>query len=52
MILGNVDRSLGNAEGWGKFQVKSLDQGAATHVFAAFEPSLKGQLQIFFTLTA
>ncbi|ETS81857.1 hypothetical protein PFICI_06859 [Pestalotiopsis fici W106-1] len=37
-----LDRSLGNAEGWGTdFKWKTPDQGAATHVFAAFATTLK-----------
>ncbi|OHE98122.1 WW domain-containing oxidoreductase [Colletotrichum orchidophilum] len=36
-----VDRSLGNKEGWAEFKWKTPDQGTATHVYAAFEPSLK-----------
>ncbi|EGX92248.1 short-chain dehydrogenase, putative [Cordyceps militaris CM01] len=39
--LKDADRSLGNKEGWEDFKWKTPDQGAATHVFAAFEPSLK-----------
>lgn len=37
-----VDQSMGNAEGWEEFKWKTLGQGVATHVYAAFEPSLKG----------
>jgi hypothetical protein len=33
---------MGNFEGWKEFEFKSLEQGAMTHVYAAFEPSLKG----------
>ncbi|KAK1979461.1 WW domain-containing oxidoreductase [Colletotrichum cereale] len=36
-----VDRSLGNKEGWADFKWKTPDEGTATHVYAAFEPSLK-----------
>ncbi|KAL9127722.1 MAG: hypothetical protein Q9217_003452 [Psora testacea] len=36
-----TDRAMGNAEGWADFKVKSAEQGAATYVYAAFEPSLK-----------
>lgn len=37
---------LGNAEGWKKeFSPKTLDQGVATHVYASFDPSLKGMLE-------
>ncbi|PYI25171.1 hypothetical protein BP00DRAFT_119086 [Aspergillus indologenus CBS 114.80] len=39
-----VDRSLGNREGWrDEFDAKNLERGAATHVYAAFDPSLKGR---------
>ncbi|MCJ1359178.1 MAG: hypothetical protein MMC33_009178 [Icmadophila ericetorum] len=36
-----ADKTMGNAEGWADFNVKTPEQGAATHVYAAFEPSLK-----------
>ncbi|KAL7800239.1 hypothetical protein V8C37DRAFT_398460 [Trichoderma ceciliae] len=36
-----VDKSLGNAEGWEAFKWKTPERGVATHVYAAFEPSLK-----------
>ncbi|KAF2136926.1 uncharacterized protein K452DRAFT_291967 [Aplosporella prunicola CBS 121167] len=39
--LQEVDKFLGNAEGWGSFNAKTAEQGAATHVYAAFSPSLK-----------
>jgi hypothetical protein len=36
-----VDKALGNKAGWDKgFEWKTEDQGIATHVFAAFHPSL------------
>lgn len=35
---------MGNAEGRAEFKVKSPEQGAATYVYAGFEPSLKGKL--------
>ena len=39
-----VDKSLGNPEGWlTGFNFKSQQRGAATYVFAAFDPSLKGK---------
>ncbi|KAJ4165095.1 hypothetical protein LMH87_006742 [Akanthomyces muscarius] len=38
--LRNADRRLGNKEGWADFKWKTDDQGAATHVFAAFAPTL------------
>lgn len=34
---------MGNAEGWAQFKLKTGEQGAATHVYAAFEPNLKGE---------
>ncbi|KAI2093565.1 hypothetical protein LOZ36_000107 [Ophidiomyces ophidiicola] len=37
----NIDRFLGNAEGWKGVTIKSLEQGSATHTYAAFDPSLK-----------
>ena len=40
-----IDKELGNAEGWAEgFQRKDPAHGVATHVFAAFDPSLKGKL--------
>ncbi|KAJ8131115.1 hypothetical protein O1611_g2508 [Lasiodiplodia mahajangana] len=36
-----VDRALGNKEGWAPFKWKTSDQGAATYVYAAFDPNLK-----------
>ncbi|KAG7289176.1 hypothetical protein NEMBOFW57_005539 [Staphylotrichum longicolle] len=36
-----AERALGNKEGWSEFQFKTPDQGVATHVFAAFHPSLE-----------
>ncbi|KAH6676943.1 WW domain-containing oxidoreductase [Plectosphaerella plurivora] len=37
-----LDQSLGNKEGWAEFDYKTPDEGAATHVYAAFDPSLEG----------
>ena len=45
-VPGAVDKLMGNAEGWAEFIVKSAEQGAATYVYAAFEPSLKGMLRL------
>ncbi|KAA8648642.1 putative short-chain dehydrogenase [Aspergillus tanneri] len=39
--LNNADKSLGNREGWKEFDAKPLERGAATHIYAAFDPSLK-----------
>ncbi|KAI1161776.1 WW domain-containing oxidoreductase [Nemania serpens] len=36
-----ADRALGNKEGWAPFNWKTSDQGAATFVYAAFDPNLK-----------
>ena len=41
-VLNEVDKGMGNAAGWEEMKVKTHDQGVATHVFAAFEPTLKG----------
>lgn len=37
-----LDQTQGNAEGFEAFNFINPEQGAATHVFAAFDPSLKG----------
>ncbi|OQE05595.1 hypothetical protein PENVUL_c023G03436 [Penicillium vulpinum] len=39
--LQTADKSLGNAEGWKEFDAKPLERGAATHIYAAFDPSIK-----------
>lgn len=39
--LRTADKSLGNAEGWAEFDFKPLERGVATHIYAAFDPSLK-----------
>ncbi|RDW81433.1 putative short-chain dehydrogenase [Aspergillus mulundensis] len=39
--LSELDRTLGNAEGWRDFKMKTDQQGAATTVYAAFDPGLK-----------
>ncbi|KAI1375403.1 NAD(P)-binding protein [Hypoxylon crocopeplum] len=36
-----LDKVMGNQEAWMELSFKSLSGGAATHVFAAFSPSLK-----------
>jgi len=53
-----MDRSLGNREGWEEVEFKTVGQGAATHVYAAFSPDLKGKTKFnpflpffFFILT-
>lgn len=41
--LGSTDRRLGNAEGWKtSFDFKTPERGVATHVYASFDPLLKG----------
>lgn len=42
--IGAADKTLGNREGWGDFKIKTLDQGVATHVYAAFDPGLNGKV--------
>ena len=38
----DVDKELGNKEGWAEgFDFKTPARGVATHVYAAFEPTLK-----------
>ncbi|BCS20892.1 putative short-chain dehydrogenase [Aspergillus puulaauensis] len=39
--LNALDKSLGNAEGWRGFRLKTDQEGAATTVYAAFEPALQ-----------
>ncbi|KKK13018.1 hypothetical protein P175DRAFT_0492380 [Aspergillus ochraceoroseus IBT 24754] len=39
--LRSADKSLGNPEGWKEFDAKPLERGAATHIYAAFDPCLK-----------
>ncbi|KAJ5183260.1 hypothetical protein N7492_000876 [Penicillium capsulatum] len=41
--LRNADKSLGNPEGWRDFEAKPLERGAATHIYAAFDPCLKAK---------
>lgn len=36
-----MDRMLGNAEGWAGFDAIPQEVGAATHAYAAFEPSIE-----------
>ena len=39
----DVDKELGNKEGFAEgFDIKTPARGVATHVYASFEPSLKG----------
>lgn len=43
MVLVAADKALGNPEGWvTEFNFKSQQRGVATFVYAAFDPSLKG----------
>ncbi|KAL4953675.1 hypothetical protein BDW69DRAFT_205689 [Aspergillus filifer] len=39
--LDALDKALGNVEGWEEFKKKTDQEGAATTVYAAFEPELK-----------
>ncbi|KAL4795110.1 hypothetical protein BDV19DRAFT_379037 [Aspergillus venezuelensis] len=39
--LDALDKALGNVEGWEDFKKKTDQEGAATTVYAAFEPELK-----------
>lgn len=40
-----IDRFFGNPQAWmTSFPFVSPDQGAATHVFAAFDPDISGQI--------
>ncbi|GAB1317799.1 Short-chain dehydrogenase [Madurella fahalii] len=39
--LREADKVMGNREGWEDFKIKNEDQGIATHVLAAFHPSLE-----------
>lgn len=44
-MTGSIDRALGNPEGWVEgFNAKPMERGAATHIYAAFDPNLKGEL--------
>jgi hypothetical protein len=39
---GELDRAQGHSEYWGRgFEFKTLSQGTATHIFAAFSPELE-----------
>ena len=42
IFTGQQDRDLGNTDYWGGYDhlVKTPSQGAATHMYAAFEPEL------------
>ncbi|KAF5856602.1 hypothetical protein ETB97_007102 [Aspergillus alliaceus] len=45
--LRNADKSLGNPEGWKEFDAKPLERGAATHIYAAFDPCLKANNGVY-----
>lgn len=45
-IVDALDKSLGNEAGWSEFSRKTDQQGAATTVYAAFEPSLRGEMAV------
>ncbi|KFY22739.1 hypothetical protein V493_06359 [Pseudogymnoascus sp. VKM F-4281 (FW-2241)] len=36
-----ADRVLGNREGWAEFNIKPLERGVATHIYASFDPELE-----------
>lgn len=41
--IGSIDRAFGNPEGWTKGpNLKPLETGVATHIYAAFDPNLRG----------
>lgn len=44
MFTVSVYRQLGEKEGWDDqaFTLKTLDRGTSTHIYASFDPSLKG----------
>lgn len=44
ITIGNADKALGNREGWKELDTKPLERGVATHIYAAFDPALKGML--------
>lgn len=44
ITTGSADKVLGNREGWKEFEAKPLERGVATHIYAAFDPALKGML--------
>ena len=47
----DLDKELGNKEGWAEgFDFKTPGRGVATHVYAAFEPTLKSQSLAFTSL--
>lgn len=47
----DLDKELGNKEGWAEgFDFKTPARGVATHVYAAFEPTLKSQSSAFIFL--
>ncbi|KAJ9223761.1 hypothetical protein DTO027B5_5986 [Paecilomyces variotii] len=39
--LRNADRTFGNRESWKQYDGKPIERGVATHIYAAFDPSLK-----------
>lgn len=39
--LRSADKVLGNAEGWKEFDVKPIECGVSTHIYASFDPNLK-----------
>lgn len=45
VTIGSADKALGNREGWKELDTKPLERGVATHIYAAFDPALKGMLR-------
>lgn len=45
ILTGAADKALGNREGWAEFNVKPLERGVATHIYASFDPDLEGMLR-------
>lgn len=41
MWIGNMHIQVGN--GWEEVELKTAETAAATHVYAAFDPNLKGE---------
>lgn len=49
LLMGTIDaldRALGNEEGWRELRLKTDQEGAATTVYAAFEPALQGEVPV------
>lgn len=46
IIIADMDRNLGNEEGWAGLVTVPQEVGTATHAYAAFEPSIKSKSHI------